>query len=112
MSCSTSVGKRCEIGELFERRKLDVLALSETKMKGQGESMFGNVKGRISGIVNGRAKEGVALLLSDRMNECVTEWKEVSSRVMWVKNKWESEVWVFVSVYGPGKEHERVFGMN
>lgn len=104
--CSTSVGKRCEIGELFERRKLDVLALSETKMKGQGESMFGNVKGRISGIMNGRAKEGVALLLSDRMNECVTEWKEVSSRVMWVKVKWESEVWVFVSVYGPGKEHE------
>lgn len=75
--CSTNEDKRCEIGSLFEKRKFDVLGLSETKMKGQGESMFGDVKGRISGVMNGRAREGVGMLLSDRVLECVVEWKEV-----------------------------------
>ncbi len=55
--------KEEEIGRLFERR-LDVLALSETKMKGKGETEFGNVSGRGSGVKRGRAKEGVALLVS------------------------------------------------
>ncbi len=35
--CSTNEDKREEIGRLFERR-LDVLALSEMKMKGKGET--------------------------------------------------------------------------
>ena len=83
---------------------MDVLALSETKMKGKGECKFGDVVGRKSGVMNGRAREGVALLVSDRVREKVVEWKEVSSRVMWVKVKWGREVWVFVSAYGPGCE--------
>ena len=102
--CSTNEDKRCEIGSLFEDRKLDVLALSETKMKGKGESVFGAVKGRISGVMNGRAREGVGLLLSERLMACVVEWKEVSSRLMWVKVKFGCEVWMFISAYGPGSE--------
>ena len=102
--CSTNEDKRCEIGSLFEDRKLDVLALSETKMKGKGESVFGAVKGRISGVMNGRAREGVGLLLSERLMTCVVEWKEVSSRLMWVKVKFGCEVWMFISAYGPGSE--------
>ena len=39
-------------------------ALSETKLKGKGEEMFGEVVGRESGVAGGRAMEGVALLLS------------------------------------------------
>ena len=53
------VGKMEEIGRLFESRNLDVLALSETKLKGKGEVMFGGVKGRKSGVNERvRAKEG------------------------------------------------------
>jgi exonuclease III len=89
---------------MFARQKLDVLALSETKMKGKGESMFGEVKGRISGVGGGRGREGVALLLSERVLEKVVEWREVSSRILWVKMKWEGESWIFVSAYGPGSE--------
>ncbi len=37
--CSMNEDKREEIGRLFERR-LDVLALSETKMKGKGEYIY------------------------------------------------------------------------
>ena len=47
--------------------------------------MFGEVVGRVSGVAVGRAREGMALLLSGRLTRCVVEWKEVSSRLMWVR---------------------------
>ena len=62
-----------------------MFVLSETK--GKGECEFGYVIGR-SGL-NG---------------ECVVEWKEMSSRRMWVKVKFNEKLWVFVSAYGPGIE--------
>ena len=89
---------------MFVRRKMDVLALSETKMKGIGEIDLGEVKGRISGVVSGRAREGVAIVLSEWMLNKVVEWKEVTSRLMWVRVRLGKECWVFVSAYGPGSE--------
>ena len=49
---------------MFLRRRFDVCALSETKLNGKGEVMFSEVVGRVSGVAGGRAREGVALLLS------------------------------------------------
>ena len=72
------------------------------KLKGKSEVMFGEVVGRVSGVAVGRAREGVALLLSGRLMRCVVDWKEVSSRLMWVRLKIES--WVFISAYGSGSE--------
>uniref|UniRef100_A0A8C8DHP6 ribonuclease H n=1 Tax=Oryzias sinensis TaxID=183150 RepID=A0A8C8DHP6_9TELE len=100
---------------MFGRRGLSVLALSETKMKGKGECVFGSVSGRMSGVESGRAREGVALLVSCEVRRCVVEWKEVSPRLMWVKVKFQKELWVFVSAYGPGSERneeERVTFWN
>ena len=57
--CSTNEVKKGEIGKMFLRRRFDVCALSETKLKGKGE-----VVGRVSGVSGGRTKEGVALLLN------------------------------------------------
>ena len=64
LGCSTIESKRREIGSLFVERKKDVLALCDTKMKGKGEEEYGEVKGRISWVERGRAREGVALFLS------------------------------------------------
>ena len=44
--------------------------LCETKMKGK-EVAFGEVTGRMSGVERGRAREGVALLLSEWMGNKV-----------------------------------------
>ena len=90
--------------KMFLRRKLDVCALSETKLKRKGEVMFGEVVGRKSGVGGRRAREGMALLLSNWLLSCVVEWKEVSSRLMWVTVKIEREIWVFISAYGPIEE--------
>ena len=102
--CSSIESKRCEIGCMFGRRGMDVLALCETKMKGKGEVAFGEVTGRVSGVERGRAREGVALLLIEWMGNKVVEWKEVSSRLMWVKVRMGRKCWAFVSAYGPGCE--------
>ena len=42
--CGTDEMKSEKIGGMFVWRKLDVSALSETKMKGQGERAFGRVR--------------------------------------------------------------------
>ena len=68
--------------------------LSETKWKGKGE-----VVGRVSGMQGGRAREGVAMLQSGWLLRCVVEWKEVSSRLMWVRVNIEQESWVIISAY-------------
>ena len=56
------------------------------KLKGKGE-----VVGKVSGVAGSRAREGVTLLLSGWLMRCVVEWKEVSSRLMWVRVKIERE---------------------
>ena len=94
--CSTNEVKKGEIGKMFLRRGFDVCALSETKLNGKGEVMFGEVVGRVSGVAGGRAREGVALLLSGWLMRCVVEWKEVSSRLMWVRMKIERELYVYI----------------
>ena len=50
------------------------------------------------------AWERVALLLSEWLLRCVVEWKEVSSRLMWVRVKIDRDSWVFISADGPGIE--------
>ena len=66
-------------------------ALSETKLKGKSEVMFGEGVSRVSGVAVGRSRVGVALLLSGRLMRWVVEWKEVSSRLMWVRVKVKRE---------------------
>ena len=66
--CSMNEEKKGEIGKMFFRRRFDVCALSETGLKGKGE-----VVGSVSGVAVGRAREGVALLLSGRLMRCVVE---------------------------------------
>ena len=46
----------------------------------------------------------MVLLLIEWMVNKVVEWKEVSSRLMWVRVRMGRECWAFVSAYGPGCE--------
>ena len=69
--CSTNEVKKDEISKMFLRQRLDVCAQGETKLKGKCEVMFGEVVKRMSGVAEGRAREGVALLLSEWLLRCV-----------------------------------------
>ena len=68
--CSSNTVKNYDIGIMLLRRRLDVCALSGTKLKGKDEVMFGESVGRVSGVEGGRM-EGVALLLSGWLLRCV-----------------------------------------
>ena len=106
--CNDPAKREC-VGRLFEERKLDVLVLSETKLKGTGEKNFGNVVGRVSGVnVNERAREGVGIIVGEAWKGCVREWKEVSSRLMYVRMKVGVDIYVIVGAYGPGSEKDKV----
>ena len=63
--------------------------------------------GRVFLVVTQRAREGVALLLSNRVLYVVVEYMEVLAMLMWVRGKIGGEFWVFDSIYGPGSEEER-----
>ena len=73
--CSTNEVKKGEFGKMFLRWRLDVCAPSETKLKGRDDVMFGEVEDTVSGVAGGRAREGVALLLSEWLLRCVVECK-------------------------------------
>ena len=53
---------------------MDGLALCEVKMKGKGQVVSDEVTPRLYGVKRGRAREGVALLLSEWMANKVVEW--------------------------------------
>ena len=61
---------------------------------------LGKMKGRKSGVnerCRGRAKEGVYLLVKERLERDVKDWREVLSRLMWMSLGCER--WVFVAAY-------------
>ena len=89
---STCETKQSEISSVMFERKLRMNALSETKVTGKSEGNLGIVVGRVPGVGHGRAKKGVAMLLSKPVLEGV------------VKVKFQEEIWVFVCDYGPGRE--------
>ena len=97
--------KKCMIVDMFVERKLDVLALSETKVKGQGVQDWEGHRVIVSGVAERcRAREGVGLIISGRLWGRVKDYKCVSSRIVWVKLNISGRKVVIVSVYGPGME--------
>ena len=84
--------KKQEVGVMCKKRRIDVLGLSEMKLKGKGEVMFGNFKVLKSGVSERvRAREGVAIILNERLWKCVKESKFINSRLMSLKLKIEEE---------------------
>ena len=97
--------KKCMIVDMFKERKMDVLALSETKVKEEGEREWEGERVIVFGVpYRCRAREGVAVVIKRRLWGSITKYKCVSPRMMWVKLKVAGEKIVIVGVYGPGME--------
>ena len=73
---------------VFKVGKFELLALTETKLKGKEEvSWFGD-NGIIAGVQEmERAREGVAILLNDVWHSAAADFECVSSRILWTKRK-------------------------
>ena len=69
--------KREEVVDVFREGRFELLALTETKLKGKGEISWFGVNGIISGVQEmKRAREGVAVYKG-----------YISSRILWIKFK-------------------------
>ena len=105
--------KKCQIVDMFKERKLDVLALSETKVKGKGEHTWEGQRVIVSGVDERcRAREGVGIMLAGRLWGKVKEYVCVSSRIVWVRLNIRGSKVVIVSVYGPGMERSETERMQ
>ena len=66
-------GREDELFEEMETDRVEVLGVSESKLKGSGAKAAGEGMCVFSGVQEGRAKAGVAVLLSKRMSACLRE---------------------------------------
>ena len=83
-----AIEKRMEVVSKFREAHFGVLGLCETKLRGSGREVWENINIIKSGVGDeGRAREGVAMMLSEEWNGCLVGEGYVSSRVMWAKFK-------------------------
>ena len=95
--------KREEVVDVFKEGKFQLLALTETKLRGKGEVSWSGVNGIIGGVQEmERAREGVAILSNDVWHSAVVDFGCVSSRIFCIKLKL-SRVKVCVVGYGPNE---------
>ena len=77
--CCNEVEKRDEIGSMFEDCKLDILGLSEIKLREEEELNFGGVGGFRFGVGRrGKARDGVVVLMNKRVWMCVREIRRIN----------------------------------
>ena len=75
--------------------------MSEAKVRGNGVQMIGDTTCVYSGVQGGRAKAGVAILLSERFGRYLKDRRCVDERILWIRLKVEG-VWVsLLQVYTP-----------
>ena len=97
----TMNGRKQELVEEMRRCRLEVLGVSEAKVRGNGVRMFGDTTCVYSGVQGGRAKAGVAILLSERFGRYLKDRRCVDERILWIRLKVEG-VWVsLLQVYAP-----------
>ena len=82
------ITKREEVVDIFKKGKFDLLALTEMKLKGEGEVSWVEVDGIISGVQEmERAKEWVSILLRNVWHRAVVKHGCISPRILWTKFK-------------------------
>ena len=79
-----------------------MLALTMTKLRGNGEVSWCGVNGIIVGIPEiKRTREGVVVLMNDVWQSAVIYFRDVSSRTLWTKSKFSMAKLCVAVVYGP-----------
>ena len=85
----------------MKKYKLDILGVSETKWKGNGAKNVDDCYVVYSGVSDGRAKAGVAVLMTEDTSRFVKSWQCVNERIVVVKMKVGRERLTLVQVYAP-----------
>ena len=94
-------GKEIELIEEMKKYRLDVLGVSEGKMRGNGMKTVDGMTCVYSGVQQGRAKAGVAIYMVEELAMCIKEWKCINERLVLVRLTIREEWVCFVQVYAP-----------
>ena len=100
----TLTGKELELIGEMKRYRLDVLGVSEGKMRGNGMKTVEGVTCVYSGVQEGRAKPGVAIDMAEELAVYIKEWKCISERMVLVRFKIREEWVCIVQVYAPTED--------
>lgn len=103
-------GKETELIQEFEKAKLNILAIVETKKKGKGIIEMEN--GHIllySGVeLENRAKAGVGCIINKEYVKYIDKWEFVSETILTVEMKLEDQTkTIIVVTYGPNEDETR-----
>ncbi|CAK1594622.1 unnamed protein product, partial [Parnassius mnemosyne] len=91
-----------EVCEMMNDRGIDVLCVNETKRKGRDVTAHGMYTAYWSGVdETERACQGVGVILSERMGQCVKEYECVSPRLLWMRMKVGLKKLFVLGVYAP-----------
>ena len=94
-------GREEELVDKMKRYRLKVLGVNEAKMRGNGIKRIGNAMCVYSGLQEGRFKADVAMLLSEKFDVFLREWRCIDECITWIQLKIEG-IWVtVVQVYAP-----------
>ena len=89
-----------EIVDLMEKRKIDIMGVSETRMKDCGnKTVYKDYKLIYSGRNNGR--HGVALIVNNTLADRITFTKQVNERVIGISLKIGENDLDVVQIYAP-----------
>ena len=93
--------KENEVIRKMERYNLDILGLSETKVRGNGMREINGTKYVYTGVTEGRAKGGVGLIVSERWADRLRSWRCVSERCVTIRLRIEGQWISIIQVYAP-----------
>jgi exonuclease III len=101
-------GKEKELVEEAIRYRLEIVGVSSTKRKGNGQLVLDHGWQFFHAGVDPelRAQAGVGILTSPRLAEGVLEWKPVSERVALLRLRLREKPLALVQVYAPNTEPE------
>ena len=101
-----SMKNKEEIGEEMKKYRLDILGVSETHLRGSRQRAVGSMVMVYSGFVEGRAKGGVAILISEQLSSCLKEWKCENERLMKVRMRIDGKWVTLIQAYTPTEDSE------
>ena len=93
--------KENEVIREMERYNLDILGLSETKVRGNGMREINGTKYVYAGATEGKAKGGVGLIVPERWADRLRSWRCVSERCVTIRLRIEGQWISIIQVYAP-----------
>lgn len=101
--------KEVELVKIFERNKINIAVVTETKKKNKGSKYIGNYAMFYSGVDEEfRSAKGVTIFIDNKRQRNIRDYHFVNERIMYMKLKYDPGQLIVIGEYAPeeGKKEE------